>query len=45
MLAASARGGLGHGRDDLVGRLHHAADPDGAVRHARADGHGGRSEW
>ena len=43
VLAGSTRGGLGRGRDDLVGRLYDAADPAGAVRHARADGHGGRS--
>lgn len=30
VLATSARSGLGHGRDDLVGRLHAATDPEGA---------------
>ena len=30
VLATSARSGLGRGRDDLVGRLHEAADPEGA---------------
>jgi cytochrome P450 len=30
VLASSARTGLGHGRDDLVGRLYDATDPEGA---------------
>jgi cytochrome P450 len=43
VLASSARSGLGHGRDDLIGRLYDAADPAGAVPHARAAGQGSRS--
>ena len=42
VLAASARSGLGHGRDDLVGRLYDAADPAGAARHARTPAGGPR---
>jgi cytochrome P450 len=38
VLASSARSGLGHGRDDLVGRLYDAADPHAGL-HARAAGH------
>jgi cytochrome P450 len=35
VLASSARSGLGHGRDDLVGRLYDAADPAAAAVQAR----------